>query len=252
MAKKTVIFIISVILVFLLSGCGNPESEFVTPSSTVKQTEEVSSRMKAESDVSSDIVSSGAVSQQDAVQSSSDASSTLNSTTVKSAASGAESRQQSAAEKPTEQTQTPSETQTVLKSMAEAEKTARMPTQTELEIFNLVNIERQKIGVPVLKYNRGIYVCADTRSKEAAEKWSHDRPTGDSFLSVYVDCGIEPPYWAGENLGSGFLTAGQIMEAFMLSDDHRTILLDKDFTTLCVSVYQAADGTFYVAQLFTS
>jgi uncharacterized protein YkwD len=128
--------------------------------------------------------------------------------------------------------------------------------KVELEIFRLCNEERKKAGVPELEWYDDIYYFAHTRSEEAQILWSHDRPNGKAWGSVYEDKDVILFFgndycsnvWAGENLfrkrtantsyvatdDDGF--AKEVIDSFMKSKGHREIMLFEHYTKCAFAI----------------
>ena len=93
------------------------------------------------------------------------------------------------------------------------------------------------------------YLCAiaSYRGYEASLVWSHTRPDGRSFVTVLDDYG----YGAGsvqELLAYATGDAGTMVDKWMSSDSHRSILLG-GYSTLGVGVYCAGGYTFVACLL---
>lgn len=124
------------------------------------------------------------------------------------------------------------------------------PTAIELKILNLMNQERAKEGLPALTYNSTIYDCGVIRANECLIKWSHTRPNGTQYWTVFEDCNKEITTCCGENLAKTFSTAEQIVDVLMKSDGHRKNILHKDFVSVCITVLVDENGYYYMSQLF--
>lgn len=122
----------------------------------------------------------------------------------------------------------------------------------ELEILELVNEYRAENGIEPLELNNTLNALALIRAKEASIKWSHERPNGTRYYSVFTDYNITWASYVGENLGCKFTNASEIMEAWIASDSHRANLLDDKFNDIGMAIYAAEDDTLYIAQIFTS
>lgn len=111
------------------------------------------------------------------------------------------------------------------------------------EALKLCNEERTKVGLSTLKWDGGLYACADVRAEEASRKWSHTRPNGKKWWTV------NKKIMYGENLAYGYSTAEEAVKAWMESDVHRDNILYEDFTKCGISVYKKGN-TYYWAQEF--
>lgn len=112
------------------------------------------------------------------------------------------------------------------------------------EVFDLVNVEREKVGAPALTYYEVGQPAADVRCEELNKLFSHTRPNGSSCFTVFDEMGLQ--VWAGgENIAMGYRTAADVMNGWMNSEGHRMNILNPDYTSLAV----ATDGVYWV-QLF--
>lgn len=118
------------------------------------------------------------------------------------------------------------------------------------QIVKLVNEERAKAGLPVLKMDSAVTSAANIRAKEIKQKFAHTRPDGSSFSSVLKEQGVTFR-GSGENIAWGQKSPEQVMNGWMNSEGHRANILNKNFTTIGVGHYQDADGMNYWVQLFT-
>ena len=98
------------------------------------------------------------------------------------------------------------------------------------QIISLINKERQKVGACALSIRDDIAQASELRAKEASVKWSHTRPNGMQYFTVNNAI-------YGENLSRGYKTASEIVRAWMLSDTHRAVMLDKRYKGASVGVY---------------
>ena len=120
----------------------------------------------------------------------------------------------------------------------------------ELEILELVNEYRAENGIEPLELNDTLCSLASIRAKEASIKWSHERPNGTRYYSVFMDYNVTWASYVGENLGCRFSSAKQIVDAWIASDGHRANLLDDKFNNIGMAIFIAEDNTMYIAQIF--
>lgn len=101
-------------------------------------------------------------------------------------------------------------------------------------MWELVNEERAKVGLPALEYRTDIQELADIRSVEIDGFFSHSRPDGREFYTVFDD--TEVLYRSvGENLAKGQRTPERVVEAWMGSEGHRANILDEDYTGIVIA-----------------
>lgn len=127
---------------------------------------------------------------------------------------------------------------------APIEEEANRPyLEMEKEAVRLVNLEREKVGLPSLKTYDTYYKLVKIRTEECIEFWSHTRPNGEKWSSLYLELKEVPGVRKiGENLGRNFLTVEQITAALMASESHRNAILSADYTHICISIVLLKEG----------
>jgi len=116
------------------------------------------------------------------------------------------------------------------------------------EVIRLVNVERSKVGVPALQQHQDLCNAADVRAEEAARSFSHTRPNGSKWRTVFDEHNVQAIF-RGENLAFGQPTPETVVDDWMASKDHRKNILNKDFDYIAVGLYEKA-GVLYWSQLF--
>ena len=125
-------------------------------------------------------------------------------------------------------------------TLAQANKTATSDNpDVEAEILRLTNIEREKAGLQPLKNETGAYYFAKLRAEECHQLFSHTRPNGQGFHTVFCDEKVFYVY-AGENLAkcSGYEYsdyASVCVEGWMNSEGHRANILNPKFTSIAIA-----------------
>ena len=117
----------------------------------------------------------------------------------------------------------------------------------EYEILDRINEYRAEDDLEELYLDSYLCAIASYRGYEASLVWSHTRPDGRSFVTVLDDYG----YGAGsvqELLAYATGDAGAMVDKWMSSDSHRSILLG-GYSTLGVGVYRAGGYTFVACLL---
>ena len=115
-------------------------------------------------------------------------------------------------------------------------------------MLRLTNIERVNAGLRPLRYNTSLEDRAKTRSIEIITHFSHTRPDGSRFFTVF---GPDFRYRnIGENLASGFRTPEQVVTAWMNSTSHRANILNEKFEELAVAYTRGDDGRMRWVQIF--
>ena len=125
-------------------------------------------------------------------------------------------------------------------TLAQANKTATSEAaDIEAEILRLTNIERVNAGLQPLKNETGAYYFAKLRAQECHELFSHTRPNGQGFYTVFCDEKVFYVY-AGENLAKGINMeydeiASGCVEGWMNSEGHRANILNPKFTSIAIA-----------------
>ena len=118
------------------------------------------------------------------------------------------------------------------------------------KVFHMVNEERAKSGKSSLTWDDDIAMLAEIRVEELVEQYSHTRPDGQSFLSVWDEHGISYKHY-GENIAMGQDNPEEVMTTWMNSTSHQNNILDEDYTHMAVGSYYD-DGRLYWVQLFAA
>lgn len=125
-------------------------------------------------------------------------------------------------------------------TLAQANKTATSEApDVEAEILRLTNIERVNAGLQPLKNETGAYYFAKLRAQECHESFSHTRPNGKGFHTVFCDEKVFYVY-AGENLAKCTNYeyedyASVCVEGWMNSEGHRANILNPKFTSIAIA-----------------
>jgi uncharacterized protein YkwD len=93
------------------------------------------------------------------------------------------------------------------------------------EAFDKINSIRIENGKSKLVWDDKLYKLAEYRAKDMYERgyYSHITPEGKTVNDLADSYGIYTD--VGENLGKGYLTPSQAIDAWMLSPEHRYNLL---------------------------
>lgn len=113
----------------------------------------------------------------------------------------------------------------------------------EYRIFVLVNKERDKADVHLLKWDENLEEAANIRAKEIASYFSHTRPDGTSCFTV-------SHHVSGENIAAGQIGTKSVMKAWMNSESHKENILRKGYEGMAVGHYYK-NGKHYWVQLFS-
>lgn len=128
---------------------------------------------------------------------------------------------------------------------------AQLPGGYLEQVLSLVNAERAKHGLSALTLDSTLSDAAAVRAKESAVSFSHTRPNGSDFSSIFREFGISYRR-GGENLAWGQKTPEAVVQAWMNSSGHRANILNSGYQKIGIGSYTKADGTIYWAQLFTN
>lgn len=124
----------------------------------------------------------------------------------------------------------------------------------EQEILRLVNIEREKENLNPVSFATDYYECAKLRAFEcrSEETFSHTRPNGEAWYTVFNELNAPTYRSAGENIALYIQSAEEVVDAWMNSPGHRANILTPEFTMLAVAVYETPkwEGYYAAVQLF--
>ncbi len=120
------------------------------------------------------------------------------------------------------------------------------------EVLRLVNIERQKEGVPELVLDDTLCLISDIRAKEVYELFDHTRPNGDKWSSLLVEYDVDY-HAAGENIAASYRTPESVVNGWMNSEGHRANILNKEFKKIGVGHCYIEGDMYghYWEQIFT-
>ena len=153
-----------------------------------------------------------------------------------------------------QETTTKKETTTQKQTTTQKETTTQAPKMTNAEmckrVWELVNEEREKAGLKPLEYRSDVQAAADLRAKELAQSFSHTRPDGRKYLTVFEDLGFSYSCWAAENAAGG-ATPEIAMNLWMNSEGHKANILSKNAQGIVVGVYES-NGQKYWVQIFNN
>ncbi|MEG2291434.1 MAG: CAP domain-containing protein [Clostridium sp.] len=129
-------------------------------------------------------------------------------------------------------------------------------SQVEQLIFNKVNQERSKAGVPQLSYSGLMEKYARIKSKDMGDRnyFDHKNPEGQLITTKMDNDGVTYRAW-GENIayigGVSDLNAlaDQFMTNWMNSQGHRENILSTNFESIGVGVYKSGNK-YYATQEF--
>lgn len=121
----------------------------------------------------------------------------------------------------------------------------------ETEVVRLVNAERSKKGLQLLKQNWELsrvarYKCQDMINKKY---FGHESPTYGSPFRMMESFGIRFSA-AAENIAYGQETPPEVMGSWMNSSGHRSNILSPSFLEIGVGAAKDSQGNIYWTQMF--
>ena len=131
---------------------------------------------------------------------------------------------------------------------------AEILTDNELKayadkVFELVNAEREKAGVPTLDFRDDIAEAAILRAQEIVSSYTHTRLDGSKFSSVFDEMGVRKKE-SGENIYTSPITPEAAVNGWMASNGHRNNILKEKYTATGIGIYQDKAGVLHWVQLF--
>lgn len=103
------------------------------------------------------------------------------------------------------------------------------------ECFKLMNEHRKSLGLPELKYSSELQKAADIRAKELTVSFSHFRPNGEYFDSIFEELGIEYDSFRGEINCSGASLPNEAIEAWIDSPAHYQHMISTSYNAAACS-----------------
>lgn len=118
----------------------------------------------------------------------------------------------------------------------------------ELEVMNLVNAHRAGLGLSKLNRLGIVSNEANTHSNYMVEQdlLSHDNiEIRTTNLVSQINA-----QKVGENVAYGYQNAEAMIEAWLNSQRHRSVIEGRDFTNFGISAQRNAAGQYFVTQIF--
>lgn len=122
----------------------------------------------------------------------------------------------------------------------------------EVQVLDLVNKERAKVGLKALKLNSSLTNVAKIKSKDMHDLnyFSHNSPTYGSPFDMMQQFNITYRA-AAENIAAGYTTPESVMTGWMNSPGHKANILNKSFTEMGIGIYKGDRGyKNYWTQMF--
>lgn len=115
------------------------------------------------------------------------------------------------------------------------------------KVVSLTNERRAQNGLNKLKQDERLMKAAQVRAKELAEKFSHERPNGDSYLTVLSEHSIKH-YGAMENIFKAEDIPASVVAAGMEDPGKRAIILKYGYTHIGVGYYKGYWVQFFAKE----
>src|SRR3954463_2132211 len=124
---------------------------------------------------------------------------------------------------------------------------------TESRIFDLINAERVRRGIPALAYNPQLDQMAKIQAAQMAtfQKMAHVLPGAE--MPALADRAHRVGYDYGhiaENVALGYPSAEAVVEGWMTSKGHRENILDRDVIETGIGMARSSAGGLYYCQVF--
>ena len=127
----------------------------------------------------------------------------------------------------------------------------------ETAIYNKVNEERAKAGVPTLTYNTVMQKYARIKSQDMGDNnyFSHEDLNGNLMTTQMKKDGVSYKAW-GENIAyiGGNISADALAERFMTnwmnSSGHRENILSTNFSSIGVGVYKIGNKVYATQEFY--
>ena len=119
----------------------------------------------------------------------------------------------------------------------------------EQSMMDRVNSHRREAGLPELQKDDSLCAIASVRAYEGSRSWSHTRPDGRDYATIFQDYGFSAST-VGENLlyTSGGENGDTLVSKWMAAETNRDNLMYEGFTTIGIGTYKA-NGYVYIACL---
>jgi len=108
---------------------------------------------------------------------------------------------------------------------------------TVQKVLDMTNIERQRAGKPLLKYNAVLSRSATDKANDMffQNYWAHNSPNGTTPWDFFKKEGYKYSI-AGENLAKDFYDTDSLMKAWMNSPTHRANIVNQKYQEIGIGV----------------
>lgn len=126
--------------------------------------------------------------------------------------------------------------------------------RSELQrVFDLVNGERTRRGLPPLRHHPQLSAVAEQQSGWMAARsfLTHDGPNGESAADLITAVGYALRAW-GINVAAGYSTPESLVAGWMASPPHRANILSVNLSEVGVGLAASSTGRRYWTLMFAS
>lgn len=126
------------------------------------------------------------------------------------------------------------------------------------ELLGYVNEVRRQYGLDELSGLELLDTAASVRAEEISQEYSHTRPDGTGYDTVFEEAGLPEWYSVAENIAVGMncmTTVKEVFDQWMQSEGHRENILNPNVKYMAVAKFSVPDGEnehTYWDQLFFS
>lgn len=123
------------------------------------------------------------------------------------------------------------------------------PETIASDILLSVNKYRKSKGLCELKANYDFVSFANKRAQDISSSFSHSSPNGNSYNEMVYATNLNFNTM-GENIGFGNMSGSEMVDYWLTSNGHRSLIENPGFTSTSIGIYIASDGTIYYVQEF--
>ena len=124
-----------------------------------------------------------------------------------------------------------------------------MYSELKAEVVRLINQERTRVGLNPLSVSDKVMQAAQIRANECATwQYSHTRPNGTSYNTVFQDVGLASG--GGEILNAGFMDVRVEVDEWIASPGHYKTMTKENYNYIGVGVARGSDGYLYYCTIF--
>lgn len=121
--------------------------------------------------------------------------------------------------------------------------------ELKAEVVRLINQERSRLGLQALTVSDKVTQAAQIRADECASwKFSHTRPNGTSYNTVFADVSIKSG--GGEIIAEAYVNAKDVVDAWINSPGHHKTMTKENYNYIGVGISRGFGGQLYFSVLF--